>query len=124
MKYDEINKPEGYNYHGNAEAEPITVIASLGLLFPFCVGNAIKYIARYQHKGGKKDLEKALWYLKKAVESEPKKSSLNSALLAGIWDIHPEIASVLSHVMVLELQPAINILTAVLKSEDWKFLKG
>jgi amino acid transporter len=90
--YDEVNKPVGYNYHNNDDAEAIAVIAALGLLFPFCIGNAIKYICRYKVKGGRKDLEKTLWYLKKAIQPTPKISSLNSVQLATIWNIHSSVA--------------------------------
>ena len=34
----------------------------------FCIGNVIKYVSRYKHKNGKEDLEKALTYLKWAIE--------------------------------------------------------
>ncbi|NFF77530.1 DUF3310 domain-containing protein [Clostridium sporogenes] len=34
----------------------------------FNLGNAIKYIARAEHKGNKKeDLEKAVWYLEREI---------------------------------------------------------
>lgn len=29
----------------------------------FCTGNAIKYLWRWKHKGGKEDLMKAAWYI-------------------------------------------------------------
>lgn len=117
--YDEINKAKGYNYHNNDNAEAIAVIASLGLLFPFCVGNAIKYICRYRFKGGRKDLEKALYYLKKAVESNPKLSPLNSVQLAAIWDIHPTMAKVLSEVMVMNVGNAVQLLSVALDNEEF-----
>jgi hypothetical protein len=34
-----------------------------------CVANVIKYLWRYEDKGGKEDIEKAQWYLKKLLES-------------------------------------------------------
>jgi hypothetical protein len=34
----------------------------------FLVGNVIKYISRYQHKDGLKDLEKAQHYLSKLMD--------------------------------------------------------
>jgi hypothetical protein len=33
----------------------------------FCLGNAIKYIWRADMKGGKEDLEKAIWYLQREL---------------------------------------------------------
>jgi hypothetical protein len=34
----------------------------------FCLLNAFKYLWRTEHKNGKEDLEKAIWYLKKRLE--------------------------------------------------------
>lgn len=31
-------------------------------------GNVIKYLWRYENKGGKQDLQKAEWYLKRLIE--------------------------------------------------------
>jgi hypothetical protein len=36
----------------------------------YLAGNAIKYLARYQEKGGVKDLEKARHYVDKLIEEE------------------------------------------------------
>jgi hypothetical protein len=33
----------------------------------FCCGNAVKYIWRHAMKGGKQDLEKAIWYLQREL---------------------------------------------------------
>jgi hypothetical protein len=33
----------------------------------FCLGNVVKYVLRSKEKGGKKDLEKAMWYLKEEI---------------------------------------------------------
>ena len=34
----------------------------------YCVGNVIKYLWRYEEKGGKESVEKAQWYLNKLLE--------------------------------------------------------
>lgn len=34
----------------------------------FCVCNALKYIYRHKRKNGLEDIQKAIWYLNKAVE--------------------------------------------------------
>lgn len=34
----------------------------------YCIGNVLKYVSRYQLKGGKQDLEKAEVYLNWAIE--------------------------------------------------------
>lgn len=34
----------------------------------FCIGNIVKYLYRYNKKGGVEDVKKAEWYFKKLVE--------------------------------------------------------
>ncbi len=61
-----VDHPSHYN-HGTIEV--IDAIEDWNL--NFCLGNAIKYIARCAYKGHKKeDLEKAIWYLKRELEKE------------------------------------------------------
>jgi len=47
--------------------EPIEVIDAMGISEGFCVGNAIKYLMRFEHKNGVEDLRKARWYLNYAI---------------------------------------------------------
>lgn len=59
-----VNHPSHYN-HGNIEV--IDVIEDWDL--DFHLGNAIKYIARAEHKGKyKEDIKKAIWYLNRKLE--------------------------------------------------------
>ena len=61
---DLVNNPSHYTY---GEYEVIDVIEDWKLNYR--LGNAIKYIARCEHKGNKKqDLEKAIWYLRREIE--------------------------------------------------------
>ena len=54
-------------HYQKAKPEPIEVIEGWNL--DFTLGNVIKYIGRYKFKGqSKQDLEKALWYLERAVK--------------------------------------------------------
>tara|TARA_Y100000592_G_scaffold78013_1_gene122554 strand:+ start:8704 stop:8922 length:219 start_codon:yes stop_codon:yes gene_type:complete len=56
-----INHPKHYN---SGKIEVIDFIESLGIDEDFCIGNAIKYISRYKHKGDPiGDLKKAKWYI-------------------------------------------------------------
>lgn len=67
-KNDTVNHPNHYN---NGDIEVIDYIKDkLGIegYEAFCIGNVIKYVSRYKHKNGKEDLEKALTYLKWAIE--------------------------------------------------------
>lgn len=62
---DMVNHPPHYN-NGSAVCdkcgdciECIEVTRHM----PFNIGNAVKYLWRWQHKGGLEDLKKARWYL-------------------------------------------------------------
>lgn len=61
---DLVNNPSHYTY---GKYEVIDVIEDWNLNYR--LGNAIKYIARCEHKGNKKqDLEKAIWYIRREIE--------------------------------------------------------
>lgn len=55
---DAVTMPEHYARHA---IEPIRFICENG--FNFFQGNAIKYIARAEHKNGDEDIRKAIRYL-------------------------------------------------------------
>ena len=60
-----VDHPEHYN---RGAFETIDVIEDWGLNFN--VGNAVKYISRYEHKNNpKEDLHKAIWYLEREIDS-------------------------------------------------------
>jgi len=50
--------------------EPITYIEANRL--GFHEGNIVKYITRYEYKGGMDDLKKAKWYIERLIEREEK----------------------------------------------------
>lgn len=61
-----VNHPIHYNMH---TIEPIDVIEDWDL--GFCLGNAVKYIARAPYKHPDKqteDLEKAVWYIQRYIQ--------------------------------------------------------
>lgn len=65
---EQVNHPEHYNA---GRIEVIEFIEDQGWGLAFCLGNATKYIARAGKKDASKiieDLEKADWYLKRAIE--------------------------------------------------------
>jgi hypothetical protein len=69
---DMVNNPPHYQ---KGEHEPIKVLEAW--LSPVeyiggCIFNVIKYCARWRGKGKLQDLEKAEYYLKKAIEAERK----------------------------------------------------
>lgn len=66
MNTEKVNHPQHYGGVDNVY-EAIKVIEAWGL--GFCLGNALKYIARCDHKGSPvEDLEKAAWYLNREIE--------------------------------------------------------
>jgi hypothetical protein len=63
-KHEAVNHPAHYNMGG---IEVIDAIEAWGL--GFHDGNAVKYIARANHKGKRdEDLRKAIWYLERLLE--------------------------------------------------------
>lgn len=66
---DNVNHPKHY-----ADTTSIECIEAMEIAFGteatvnFCKCNAFKYVWRYKNKNGKEDLEKAMWYLDKAVD--------------------------------------------------------
>jgi len=83
MEYvDGVDQPQHYGGK-DYPYQPIHVIEAWGL--NFCVGTAVKYIGRAGKKPGesyKKDLYKAIWYLRRELEQvanrELQQSNLNS----------------------------------------------
>jgi hypothetical protein len=59
---DPITRPKHYTQHPSG-IEPIQITEN----FNFCLGNAFKYVARYQKKNGIEDLDKAVWYLEREI---------------------------------------------------------
>jgi hypothetical protein len=70
---DKVNPP----HYKKGEVECIDAIASATVgksgIEAVCVANVIKYLWRYEDKGGVTDVEKGLWYLNKLVEQLNKK---------------------------------------------------
>ncbi|OSI06816.1 putative phage associated protein [Neisseria animaloris] len=55
----------------------------------FCLGNAFKYIWRYNQKNGLEDLKKAEWYLQRQISEEPIYSELDDDLwVKGAEQLH------------------------------------
>ena len=68
MNHDPVNHPSHYT---EGEIECIDAIESaLGVegFRGYCIGNAIKYLWRYNKKHGLEDLEKSEWYMKRAAK--------------------------------------------------------
>ena len=62
------NKQIGGSHYKNMKIQPSKFINDNKLLF--AEGNAIKYICRPAHKGGKEDLKKAIHYIEMIIERD------------------------------------------------------
>jgi len=67
-QYDNVNHPKHYKQHPSG-VECIQITEH----YNFCVGNAIKYLWRSDHKNGIEDLKKAVWYIQREIENREKK---------------------------------------------------
>ena len=65
---DMVNSPPHYNNGGIECIEAIEASMSEEAFKGYLKGNMLKYLWRYEHKGGKEDLDKANWYLTKLRE--------------------------------------------------------
>lgn len=66
---DNVNKPKHYNL-GKVECIDAIESATVGKvgIQAVCTANAIKYLWRFEEKGGLEDIKKAQWYLNKLIE--------------------------------------------------------
>ncbi|MGB4101029.1 MAG: DUF3310 domain-containing protein [Alphaproteobacteria bacterium] len=60
---EHVNHPKHYNAHPSG-VECITIAEHMN----FCLGNAMKYLWRADHKNGLEDLKKAAWYINREIE--------------------------------------------------------
>ena len=65
MSEDVVNHPSHYET-GNIECFDV-ILETQGWLaaMDFCICNALKYIYRHRNKEGRRDIEKAQWYINK-----------------------------------------------------------
>ena len=62
--YDPVDKPKHYNIHKSG-VECIQITEHMN----FCLGNAVKYIWRADHKHDAiEDLRKAMWYIQREID--------------------------------------------------------
>lgn len=64
---DNVNHPAHYTQGGIECIEAIKASMTASEYRGYLKGNAIKYMWRYQHKGGVEDLKKARWYLDRLI---------------------------------------------------------
>lgn len=65
---DAVNHPDHYK-SGNFECIDVMLeTQGLEAVMDFCILNAFKYLYRHRNKNGLEDIQKARWYLDKAIE--------------------------------------------------------
>jgi hypothetical protein len=67
LTVDNVNHPPHYNQGGIECIDAIKAATGSGFV-KYCTGNVIKYLWRYDNKGGLEDLKKAAWYLDRAIK--------------------------------------------------------
>ena len=78
-------KQIGGSHYKNMVVQPSEFINKNKLLF--AEGNAIKYICRHAHKGGKQDLEKAKHYIDMIIERDYSQTEKNPLDKKNYWGI-------------------------------------
>jgi hypothetical protein len=78
FKPDNVNHPPHYNQGGIECIEAIKAALGDGFV-AYLRGNVIKYLWRYDNKGGLEDLKKAAWYLDRAIKEMEVSSECNES---------------------------------------------
>lgn len=65
---DNVNSPSHYNFGDIEVIDYIRDKLSKDQFTGYCLGNVLKYVSRWEHKGGLEDLKKARVYLNWAIE--------------------------------------------------------
>lgn len=90
---DNVNHPAHYET-GKFECIDVMVeTQGVEATQDFCVCNALKYVYRHKKKNGMEDLQKAIWYLNKAVELEEAKNEM----IKGITDNYRNVIANVSN---------------------------
>lgn len=69
-EYDNVDRPVGYNSYSMETIDAMQAQMTHEQFVGWLKGNLYKYIARYQFKNGKEDLEKAQNYLGRLIRFE------------------------------------------------------
>jgi hypothetical protein len=107
MASNAVNHPDHYG-GGDNPFEVIKVIERAGMGYDFCIGNAVKYIARAGKKDSDKqieDLQKAAWYIRRAesqyspARSKILLSEIEVQQVAEAWGLECNFANILDLVL-------------------------
>lgn len=67
-QFDLVQRPQHYTTGAIEVIDAIDDTLTVEEFVGYCKGNTIKYVFREKHKGGTQDLEKAAWYLNRAIK--------------------------------------------------------
>lgn len=67
---DLIERPDHYTTGGIETISFIEAKLTDEEMAGYLIGNVIKYVSRWRHKGGAEDLKKARWYLGRLIDRE------------------------------------------------------
>jgi hypothetical protein len=68
--HDKVNSPSHYTQGGIEAIDAIEAALGPKGFQSYCAGNALKYLWRWQYKGGTDDLCKARWYINRMLGDE------------------------------------------------------
>ena len=69
----DITNPDHYKHGGIETIEYMKAKLTKEQFEGYLLGNVLKYVSRYRHKDGVKDLKKAKWYLERLIEEKEEK---------------------------------------------------
>lgn len=81
---DSVNHPRHYQHAGIETIDYIAAVLGPEGFEAYCIGNVIKYVSRYQWKGGIEDLRKARVYLDWAIGEEDAEETPEPVTLAEL----------------------------------------
>lgn len=81
---DMVNHPEHYCKGGIECIDAIEASMDAEAFMGFLKGNVIKYLWRYEHKGGLEDLRKAEFYLKRYIQTAEKISKESISVISCV----------------------------------------
>lgn len=109
VEHDAVDHPAHYTAHPSG----IECI-ELTRLLPFAIGNAVKYIWRWELKNGIEDLRKARWYVRDAIAHPGLNRASPSAWRLGVDviddDCNPDRAALLHTLLTDRFSLALEIL--------------
>ena len=94
MDSDNVNHPQHYNQDGIECFDVISAFFGKEALEDFCLGNALKYLMRCQHKGKYlEDLKKAKFYIEKILALRGEQQAYLNQILNEIKKCNDDIDS-------------------------------